>query len=68
MASTGLIFILFGILYILKPDIFRRWFWKKTSVMQQTLSPEKYIRSMRILGVALLVVGIILLIVGKFRI
>jgi hypothetical protein len=40
----GLLFAIFGLVYILKPDIYRRWIWKKTDVMQKKLSPEKYVK------------------------
>jgi uncharacterized protein YjeT (DUF2065 family) len=68
MARWGLIFAIFGLLYLVKPDIYRRWFWKKTDVFQQIFSPANYILFMRISGAVILVVGIILLIAGKFKI
>jgi uncharacterized protein YjeT (DUF2065 family) len=67
MARFGLILIVFGIIYIIKPTIYRRWFWKKTDVMQQKLSPENYNKYMRLLGVGFIAIGIVLLIIGKFR-
>ena len=67
MARIGLIFAIFGLTYLIKPDIYRRWFWKKTDIMQRKLSPENYIKFMRITGAAFMISGIILLIVGKFR-
>lgn len=66
MSRIGIILLVFGIVYIVKPDLYRRWMWKKTDVLQQMLSPERYIKFMRLLGVILSVAGIILLILGKF--
>lgn len=68
MSRIGIILLVFGIVYIVKPDLYRRWIWKKTDVLQQMLSPERYIKFMRILGIILSVAGIILLILGKFKI
>jgi hypothetical protein len=56
----GLLMIAFGILYVVKPDIYRRWPWKKTDIAQRLLAPEKYIRLMRFLGVLFIVIGIII--------
>ena len=67
MARTGLIFIVFGLLYIVKPGIYRRWFWKTTDIFQQKLSPANYIKFMRGVGVVLLVLGVVFLILGKFK-
>lgn len=68
MSRIGIILLVFGIIYIVKPDLYRRWIWKKTDVLQQVLSPKRYIKFMRVLGVILSVAGIILLILGKFKI
>jgi hypothetical protein len=37
------------VLYLIKPDIYRRWFWKRTDVAQRMLSPEQYLVLMRVL-------------------
>ena len=68
MGRVGLIFAIFGLVYLIKPDLYRRWFWKMTDVMQRKLSPENYIKYMRKWGIVLLVLGLVLLIVGKFKI
>jgi hypothetical protein len=68
MARIGLILAIFGFVYIIKPDLYRRWFWKKTDILQQKLSPQKYIRFMRFLGVVFLLVGTALMIFGNFEI
>jgi len=58
----GAIFlILFGIIYIIKPSIFRRGIWMKTSIAIKTMSPEKYNRYMRSLGMFLIILGVIVL-------
>ena len=64
MKSYGYFLIACGALYQLKPDLFRRWFWKKTSIAQRNLSPENYIRYMRLLGAAFIVVGLVLVLRG----
>jgi hypothetical protein len=46
-----------GILYLVKPNVFRRSIWVKTSLMQRTLTPETYTLVMRILGVLMIVWG-----------
>ena len=68
MGRVGLIFAIFGLVYLIKPDLYRRWFWKKADVMQRKLSPENYIKYMRKWGIVLLVLGLVVLIVGKFKI
>jgi len=60
----GLIFIAFGFLYLIKPNIYRRGLWKKTSIAQRYFSPEQYNMYMRILGIILLVAGLVCVIVG----
>jgi uncharacterized protein YjeT (DUF2065 family) len=67
MARIGLILAAFGIVYLLKPNIYRRWFWKKTDIMQQKLSLENYTRYMRITGAIFLVIGLVLMFIGKFK-
>jgi hypothetical protein len=64
MQSVGIAFIGLGILYIVKPDLFRRWFWTRTSIAQRILSPEGYLTYMRILGGAIALFGLFLLIRG----
>jgi uncharacterized protein YjeT (DUF2065 family) len=62
--NYGYFLIVAGALYEIKPDLFRRWFWKKTSIAQRTLSPENYIRYMRLFGAVLIVVGLVLVVRG----
>lgn len=67
MFRIGLILLLFGILYIVRPDIYRRWIWKKTDIAQQRLSPEQYKRSMRVFGILMAVAGLTLLAICGFK-
>lgn len=65
MNPMGFVLIACGLLYIVKPNIFRRGIWTKTSVMQRTMSPGKYTLAMRIMGVLLIVLGIFRLFDGR---
>jgi hypothetical protein len=67
MVKWGLILSVFSLIYLIKPNIYIRWFWKKTDIFQQVLSPANYILFMRILGALFLVAGVALLIAGKFK-
>ena len=61
----SLILIAFGILYLIKPDIFQRGFWKKTAISQRLLTPEQNKVYMRILGVVFIFVGFVLFFIQK---
>jgi uncharacterized protein YjeT (DUF2065 family) len=63
----GWFLVVVGIIYILKPDIFRRGIWKKTSIAQRKLSPEGYLRYMRWVGVITLALGVVFLVLGYAR-
>lgn len=54
---TGPLLILLGILYYKKPNLFKRWFWKKTSIAQRMLDPEAHDKYMRFMGMVLMVGG-----------
>ena len=56
--GAGLAFC--GLIYLIKPDLYRRWFWKRTSLAQRLLSPENHLLYMRFLGFVFLVLGLIL--------
>ena len=58
---AGFVLIAVGILYVRKPNLFRRGIWMKTGIAERNLSPEGYIKSMRGVGVFNIVVGIALL-------
>jgi hypothetical protein len=61
MTTIAFPLIAVGVLYILKPDLFRRWFWNRTSIAQRALSPEGYLRYMRGVGVVQILLGFALL-------
>lgn len=52
--------IAFGVLYLIKPDIYQRWFWKRTALSQRILTPDQNIIYMRVLGMVFIVIGILL--------
>jgi hypothetical protein len=58
----GIILIGFGAIYLTKPDIFQRWFWKRTSISQQVMTPQQNQVYMRLLGAAFVLIGIVILI------
>jgi hypothetical protein len=60
----GVAMLISGIIYVVKPNIYQRWFWKQTDIMQRLLSPERYVVVMRYLGWLFIVVGVILLIIA----
>ena len=56
----GIFLIIFGVIYLIKPNIFKRGIWKKTAITQQIFSPKQYNIYMRILGGIFIAVGIYL--------
>ncbi len=62
MIVWGSVLIGCGVLYLIKPDIFQRWFWKRTAISQRLLTPEQNKVYMRVLGCAFIVIGIALLV------
>ena len=58
MPTSSIILIAFGIIYIIKPDIFKRGLWKKTAFTQQIFNPKNYNIYMRILGVLFIIFGL----------
>ena len=60
MNFSGIALIVLGVVYLVNPNIFRRWFWKKTSIAQRILSPEHYTIYMRVLGLMFIIIGFIL--------
>ena len=61
MLRVGIILVGFGILYLIKPDIYRRGLWKQTDILQRKLSPERYKQYMRWLGGIFLLGGAVLI-------
>ncbi|MGZ5046016.1 MAG: hypothetical protein ACXWF0_02030 [Usitatibacter sp.] len=60
----GLFLVAVGGAYLRWPDMFRRGTWLKTSVAIRTMSPERYTRYMRGLGVLMIVLGFIAIVYG----
>ena len=61
---VGLVLIAIGFIYLLKPTLFRRGIWLKTSIAVRTLSEENYIRYMRALGILLIAGGLVVAILA----
>ena len=64
--KIGLVFIVFGVIYIVKPDLYKVGIWTKTSIAQRLFKPENYLKYMKILGVLFIVLGIGVIIYGLF--
>ena len=65
MSIPGIVLIATGVVYLVKPDIFKRWIWTKTSIAQRALSPKSYQIYMRWLGVICIVVGLVFAFRGR---
>jgi hypothetical protein len=65
MTRISIILLVFGVIYVIKPDIYRRWIWKETDIMQKKLSPEQYRKVMRITGIVFLLAGALILVFSK---
>ena len=57
MTFAGIWLLIIGIIYILKPDIFRRGIWLRTGLLETKLTPEAYVKFMRVLGALCIVAG-----------
>ena len=53
----SVLLIILGIVYLIKPNIFRIGIWKQTSIAQRKLTPNQYNLYMRILGIVLIAIG-----------
>jgi len=62
--AMGVGLLLLGVLYVVKPNLFQRWIWTRTSIMQRLLGPEGYRRYMKGLGVVFALVGVGLIAFG----
>ena len=60
MSIPGILLIVVGVIYIVKPNIFRRGMWKETAITQRIFSPKQYNVYVRILGAILITWGIYL--------
>lgn len=56
-----IVLIVFGFIYLLKPDIFKQGLWKETDIAQRNMSPANYKTLMRVLGIVFVIAGIIIL-------
>jgi hypothetical protein len=65
MLRIGIILLCLGALYIIKPDIYRRGIWKQTDIAQRKLTPEQYIRYMRVLGCVFIFAGAVLVFLSR---
>jgi hypothetical protein len=54
----GIVLIGLGLVYILRPGLFRRGLWMKTSVAIRTMSEDGYRRYMRVLGIVFVLLGV----------
>jgi len=67
LTILGAVLVVLGVVYQLKPNLFRRWFWTKTSIMQRLLSPTAYERYMKSLGLLYILLGALLTSYGLLR-
>lgn len=58
MIGPAILFISFGTLYIIKPDVYRGGIYERTAIMPKLLSQKRYTVYMRCLGVAFIILGI----------
>ena len=66
LVVIGVLLVIWGILYIAKPDIFQRGFWKSIDVSRQFTTAEKHGKFMKTFGGILIVIGAIIFLVGMF--
>jgi hypothetical protein len=64
---AGFVLAAIGIVYLVKPTLFRRGIWLKTSIAVRTLSEQNYVRYMRAMGVLLVIVGLLLIVQAALR-
>lgn len=63
MTIWGIVLIVSGVVYLIKPDIFQRGFWKQTAISQQIMTPEQNKLYMRILGGVFIIIGIVMIVI-----
>ena len=66
LVIAGGLLVIWGILYIAKPGIFERGFWKSIDISRQFSSPEKHSEFVKTFGGILIVIGLILFVIGMF--
>jgi hypothetical protein len=60
--ALGVFLIALGVLYLRKPNLFRRGRWMQTGIAERNLSPEAYIKYARGVALVHILVGIALLV------
>lgn len=58
LTFCGLVLVVFGVLYIARPAVYRKGLWMRTSVAIRLLSEAAYKRYIKALGVTFIVVGL----------
>ena len=64
---AGVMLVGIGAVYLNRPDIFRRGIWMKTSLAIRLLSEDNCRKYRKGLGIALIVIGAALIVLGLFR-
>ena len=54
----SVLIIVLGIVYLIKPNIFRIGIWKETDIAQRKPTPKQHNVYMRALGVVLIAIGV----------
>lgn len=58
----ALVLIVFGVVYLWRPTIFRRGMFMRTSLAIRTFSEQNYTRYMRVLGAILIGAGVVVIV------
>ncbi len=66
LVAIGVLLVVWGILYIVKPDLFERGFWRSIDISRQFSSPEKRSGFLKTFGTILIVIGAVLFVIGMF--
>jgi uncharacterized protein YjeT (DUF2065 family) len=65
--AAGIVLILMGAVYVRWPNVFRRWFWMRTSVAIRSMSEDGYRKYMRTLGGVIIAAGIAVIALAVVR-
>jgi hypothetical protein len=60
---VGLQLMVFGVVYLRWPEIYRHGFWRETDILQRLLTREQYRAYMQTLGMVLVAIGAVLVLV-----
>jgi hypothetical protein len=66
MFLIGVMLMGIGLIYMWKPNLFRRGIWLKTSVAIRLLTEENYIKYMKGVGAVCIVIGLSLVLWSVF--